>query len=41
MDWWVRHPGGGVPVPETFSYTSDRNPDFLSPEQLREMVRDA
>ena len=40
MDWWAGHPAGGAPVREGFSYSSDTNPDFLSTEQLREIVGD-
>ncbi|MDI3329041.1 MAG: UDP-N-acetylglucosamine 4,6-dehydratase (inverting) [Alicyclobacillaceae bacterium] len=40
MEWWPQEPSHGTPVPEDFSYSSDKNTDWLDVEQLREMARD-
>jgi UDP-N-acetylglucosamine 4,6-dehydratase len=32
---------GGVPVPEGFSYSSDKNPEALDPRTLQDMVERA
>lgn len=38
MEWWTPQQLDGTPVPDAFSYTSDSNSDWLTVEQLREMV---
>ena len=39
MDWWEPEGAiGGEPVPDGFSYTSDGNTEWLTVEQLHEMV---
>jgi UDP-N-acetylglucosamine 4,6-dehydratase len=40
MDWWEGRPLGGERVAPDFHYTSDRNDQWLSVEQLREMIKD-
>lgn len=40
--WWDdRKIEGGQPVPDRFKYSSDTNPWFLTPDELRKMVQDA
>jgi len=41
FNWWSRQAyqkHGARPVPDGFSYRSDTNPDWLSPDQLRELL---
>jgi len=38
LEWWHREPTDGCPVPEGFHYTSDKNEQWLSLEELREMI---
>jgi UDP-N-acetylglucosamine 4,6-dehydratase len=40
MEWWHGNPLGGKRVPDDFHYTSDRNDEWLTVEQLREMIKD-
>jgi len=40
MEWWKRDGQEGAPVPEGFSYASDTNSVWLTPDQLRAMVAD-
>ena len=37
--WWSRGHNGGEPCPEGFRYSSEINDDWLSVEQLRDIVR--
>ena len=37
VDWWT-HELEGTSLPDGFSYTSDKNPDWLTVEQLRAMI---
>jgi len=39
--WGYVSPADGQPVPEEFAYRSDSNPDWLSVDQLRELVAEA
>jgi UDP-N-acetylglucosamine 4,6-dehydratase/5-epimerase len=42
MEWWpTEQLGGGTPVSEGFSYASDTNTEWLTVEQLREMIASA
>lgn len=38
FSWWSSNHLDGTPVPEGFAYTSDRNDDWLTTEQLRDMI---
>jgi UDP-N-acetylglucosamine 4,6-dehydratase/5-epimerase len=38
MDWWPEQSLDGVPVRDGFSYASDTNSDWLTVDQLRDMV---
>jgi len=38
LEWWHREPTDGCPVPEGFHYTSDKNEQWLSLEELRDMI---
>lgn len=38
MEWWNSEPADGCPVPEGFHYASDKNEQWLTTEELREMV---
>jgi UDP-N-acetylglucosamine 4,6-dehydratase len=38
--WWTSQHLTGAGVPEGFAYTSDRNDDWLSADQLRAMLAD-
>jgi UDP-N-acetylglucosamine 4,6-dehydratase len=39
--WWTQEGWGyGHPLPEGFRYSSDNNPEWLTAEQLRELVKD-
>ena len=38
FDWWRCDYDGYRYVEEGFSYTSDKNTDFLSPEQMRVLI---
>ncbi len=38
---WPRAELAGAPVPADFHYTSDTNPDWLTADRLRELLRDA
>lgn len=38
MDWWPEHRLDGLPVPDGFSYASDTNEEWLTVDQLRDMV---
>jgi len=40
MDWWKSQKDEGVTVPAGFHYTSDNNDQWLTVEQLQEMIRD-
>ncbi len=40
MDWWAGNPAGGDAVADDFSYTSDNNPDFLTPDEIRAIAED-
>ncbi len=40
MDWWESQKHDGEPVPPGFNYTSDTNDQWLTVEQLQEMIRD-
>jgi len=40
--WWVvEKPPGATPLPDGFSFTSDRNERFLTVEELRRLVEGA
>lgn len=41
LDWFTPGQHHGKPVAENFAYTSDNNSQWLTPEQLREMIKDA
>jgi UDP-N-acetylglucosamine 4,6-dehydratase/5-epimerase len=38
MDWWPDKQLAGAPVPDGFSYASDTNSEWLTVDQLRDMV---
>jgi UDP-N-acetylglucosamine 4,6-dehydratase len=38
MEWWAGEPADGCPVPDGFHYSSDKNEQWLTAEELREMV---
>jgi UDP-N-acetylglucosamine 4,6-dehydratase/5-epimerase len=38
MEWWPERQLGGTPVPDGFSYASDTNTNWLTVDELREMV---
>ncbi len=40
MDWWEGQKHEGATVPSDFHYTSDNNDQWLTVEQLQEMIRD-
>ncbi|HZH99143.1 MAG TPA: UDP-N-acetylglucosamine 4,6-dehydratase (inverting) [Fimbriimonadaceae bacterium] len=40
MEWWAKEELKGSKLPEGFSYSSDSNDDWLSVEQLRDMIAD-
>jgi UDP-N-acetylglucosamine 4,6-dehydratase len=40
MEWMPRRENRGEPLPNGFSYTSDRNTDWLSVDQLRTLLAD-
>jgi UDP-N-acetylglucosamine 4,6-dehydratase len=40
MDWWEAQAHEGERVPRDFHYTSDSNDQWLTVEQLREMIKD-
>ncbi len=40
MDWWPKENLAGRPVPEDFSYVSDTNTEWLTVEQLWELIKD-
>lgn len=41
MEWWPEQQLSGAPVPEGFSYASDTNTEWLTVDQLRDMVASA
>jgi UDP-N-acetylglucosamine 4,6-dehydratase/5-epimerase len=38
MDWWPEQHLDGAPVNDGFSYASDRNSQWLTVDELRDMV---
>lgn len=38
LSWWGNKLSGGAPLPEGFEYSSETNPEWLTIEQLKEMI---
>jgi UDP-N-acetylglucosamine 4,6-dehydratase len=38
MEWWPKEPLPGCPVPEGYHYSSDKNDQWLTADELREMI---
>ena len=38
MEWWPKHETEGCPVPEGFHYSSDKNEQWLTQEEIAEML---
>lgn len=41
MEWFQAEPADGCPVPEGFHYSSDKNEQWLTVDELREMIENA